>query len=94
MKTQERFNIGGVICLFATIWLMYQLLLCDDIFPLSITAVQLSINHWAHHWHVLAVGLLPVYVALVFFGAAVCGLIFGSVLHNWLRMLLIKSNSN
>lgn len=94
MKTNRTFNVGGVVCLFATTWLMYQLLLCDDFFPLSIMAVQLSINHWAHHWHVLAVGLLPVYVAFVFFGAALCGLLFGSVLQNWITTVLFKSNPN
>lgn len=94
MKKQKTFNAGGLICLSLMTWVMYQLLLRDDIFPLSISAVQMSINHWASHWHVLAVGLLPVYVAFVFFGAAICGLLFGSVLQKWLISLLFKSNPN
>lgn len=77
-------NIGGIIGLVLVVGIMYDLLLNDKVKLLSIDTVQALMNHWARHWHVLAVGLLPVYVALVFFGTVLGGLYFGSALQRWL----------
>lgn len=77
MKNKNRLNIGGSIFLFILIYLIYRILLEDDILPFSITSVQSTMNHWVKHWHFLVVGLIPVYIALVFFGALILGIFFG-----------------
>jgi hypothetical protein len=85
---KQTLNTGGIIGLIIVIYGMYLLLLHDKMQPLSIDAMQAVMNHWARHWRILAVGLLPIYVGLVFFGAAVSGVSFGSALQRWLVRVL------
>lgn len=80
---KQRVNIGGTLFLIMFVYSIYRILLVDDILPFSISAVQTSMNHWLKHWHILSVGLLPIYVAFVFFGAGLCGFILGSTLQRW-----------
>ncbi len=80
-------NLVGIICLVVIVYVTVRVLLQDDILP-SICSVQTSMNHWIKHWHIVAVGLLPIYVALVFFGAVLCGLFFGSAAQRWLAKFL------
>jgi len=77
-------NTGGIIGVILVVYVMYDILLHEKIALLSIDTMQTMMNHWAAHWHVLAVGLLPVYVAFVFFGAIISGLFLGSIMQHWL----------
>lgn len=88
MKTKQTINFGGMISLVIIVYVTVRILLQDDILPFSICSVQASMNHWVKHWHIVAVGLLPIYVALVFFGAALCGICFGSALQRWISRFL------
>lgn len=81
-------NTGGVIGVILVACAMYDVLLCEKIPLLSIDTMQTMMNHWATHWHVLAVGLLPIYVAFVFFGAIISGLFLGSIMQRWLLRVL------
>lgn len=91
MKKKHSLNLGGIMCLLILVFIICRILLQDDILPFSIGSVQTSMNHWIKHWHIVAVGLLPVYVGLVFFGAALCGLFFGSALQRWISKFLSKN---
>ena len=73
-----------LICLIAAVFLTSYFLFQDDVLPISISSVWSSINHWARHFHVLAVALLPVYVALMVFGMATIGVFLGSALQRFL----------
>lgn len=77
-------NTGGILGVILVAWVMYDILLHAKISLLSIDTMQTIMNHWAAHWHVLAVGLLPVYVALVLFGTIISGLFLGSFIQRWL----------
>lgn len=88
MKKTHTLNLGSAICLVVLIYIIYRILLFDDILPFSIESVQTTINHWAKRWHIVAVGLLPIYVALVFFGALLFGIFFGSAAQRWICRLL------
>lgn len=88
MKKRHSINFGGIICLIALVYFICRVLLQDDILPFSIFSVQTSMNRWVKHWHIVTVGLLPVYVALVFFGAALCGVFFGSAAQRWISRFL------
>ena len=88
IKKRQSFNVGGLICLVAAVCFMSYVLLDGDILPCSITSVMSSMNHWARHWHILVVGFLPVYVALMLFGTAVFSIYAGSALQRWLTHLL------
>jgi hypothetical protein len=78
ISKQHSFNLGGFACLVFAVFFTYYALL-----PCSIQAVLDHINHWARHCHVLAVALLPIYVALMVFGTAILGIYFGSILQRW-----------
>lgn len=81
-------NLGGILCLVAAVLLISNILIWDAIAPISISSMSSSFNHHcARHWHVLAVGLLPIYVALMIFGTAIVGIYFGSALHRFLVSL-------
>lgn len=88
MNKRYSLNFGALICLVAAVYCMYCILLQDDVLPFSIGAVVNSMNHWAKHWRILVVGLLPIYVALMFFGTAIIGLYIGSNLQRWLTRFL------
>lgn len=66
------------------------LMVREKIFPLSINSMMSSLNHLVRHWHVLVVGLLPVYVALMIFGTAVIGVYLGGALHRWFENFFKK----
>jgi hypothetical protein len=84
MKKSNTLNIGGIIFLFILVYFIYRILLEDDILPFSISAVQHSMNHWVKHWHFLVVGLIPVYIAFVFFGGVLIGIFFGERIQRWI----------
>ncbi len=56
----------------------------DTLFPMSIDSAWGYFNHLARHFHIIAVGLLPVYVALMVFGTAIGAMYLGSVIQRWL----------
>jgi hypothetical protein len=83
MQNRNSLNIGGIIFLIILIYLLYRILLHSDLHPFSILAVQTTMNHWVKHWHFLVVGLIPVYIAIVFFGAVLLGIFFGKSVQRW-----------
>lgn len=90
MKKARSINLIGIVCLIAIVYVTCKILLQDDILPFSILSVQSSMNHWIKQWHIVAVGLLPIYVGLVFFGAVLCGLFFGTAAQRWISKFLQK----
>lgn len=94
MQKNKTFNIGGVIFLIAVIYITSYILLRDNKIPFSIHSVLSSINHCCRHWHVLSVGLLPIYVGLMVFGSGMVGVYLGSLFQRWAaRKLKFKKTS-
>ena len=83
MNKRQSVGLGGIICLIISSYLMYYLLLQDDILPFSIESVTAAINRWVRHTHIVVFGLLPVYVAFMIFGTAILGIYFGAVIQRW-----------
>jgi hypothetical protein len=90
MNRHNPFNFGGITCLIAAVYVLYYLLLRDNVLPLSIHSVVSGMNHWSSNWHVLVIGLLPIYLAMMFFGTAMFGMYFGSALQRWLTSICKK----
>ena len=88
MNKRHILNLGEALCLMAAVYLICYLLRQDNIAPISIDSAWAYINHWAKHFHVIAVGLLPVYVALMVFGTAVFGIFLGATLQRWITQFL------
>lgn len=76
------YALGSGVCLIAAVYFIYYLLIKDKLLPCSIS----SVLSWStpKHWHILAVGLVPISLALMIFGAAVLSLYLGSALQRWL----------
>lgn len=75
--------MGGVICLIAMAYLLYYLLLKDKLINFCVDS---SISLF-HHWHCIAIGLIPIYLALIIFGATIVSIQLGSALQRWLAQL-------
>ncbi len=80
-------NLSGLICLLAAFYCMYYLLVLDKALPFSISSVLSHASHFAKEWHLLAVGLVPIYLALMIFGSSMLSLSIGSALQRWLSRL-------
>lgn len=94
INKKSTFNLGGMLFLIISVYLICYILISDDVAPFfSIGSVSTSFSHWAQHWHVLAVGLLPIYVALMIFGAALLGICFGSAVHHWVVRFFSKKKN-
>ncbi len=77
-------TIGGILCLSIAVYCIYYVLVSDKILPFSISSVLTWSNHYAKEWHILTVGLVPIYLALMIFGTSMISLYFGSALQRWL----------
>ena len=86
-------NTISISSFIILIYFTYRILLDDDILPFSISSVHATLSQWAHHRHVLVVGFLPVYIALVFFGGLVLGIICTRWVKRWIKVLLKRLTS-
>lgn len=82
------FNLCESICLLLAVYSICYILSQDDVFPISISYAWSCFSHWAKHFHIIAVALLPVYVALMVFGTAIVGVYLGSAMQRWIIRLL------
>jgi hypothetical protein len=87
LNRKATLNLGGIVCLIAGVYCIYYLLILDKILPFSISSVLSWSSHYAKEWHILTVGLVPIYLALMIFGTSMLSLCFGSALQRWLTQL-------
>jgi hypothetical protein len=86
-KHHKSYNLGGLLCLLATVYFIYYLLLKDNLLPFSVSSVLAFGNQWSKHWHIFAVGLVPIYLGLIIFGTSVLSLYVGTALSRWVSQL-------
>jgi hypothetical protein len=90
MLHKFKLNIGTVIATLIAAYVAYFILLEDNWTHLSIG----SIIHYSHHLamkkHMLVLGLLPIYIGTMVFGAGIFGAYVGPTVQN----LLITSRNN
>jgi hypothetical protein len=79
INKRSSLNLGGILCLIGAVYLIFSVLIRNSVAP-SIGSIFSFLNHCSH-WHVVAVALLPIYVALMIFGTATAGIYLGSTLH-------------
>lgn len=80
MSKQYPINLGTMICLIASILLIYYFLQMSYLFSFPIATVHSCAWHWFRHWHVLAVALNPICLALIIFGMGFLSVYFGNML--------------
>ncbi|MDR3491074.1 MAG: hypothetical protein P4M12_03390 [Gammaproteobacteria bacterium] len=84
IQDHKTLNLGGIIFLLATAYVVYYLLLKSTLLPFSVSSLLTWSNNCSKCWHVLAVGLIPIYLGMLIFGAGVLSVNFGSALQRWL----------
>ncbi len=89
-KKHHTLSFFEAVCLIAAIYVICHLLRQDDIFSISINSAWVWFSHLSPHFHVVAVALLPVYVALMIFGTAILAMFLGSRLQRWINQLFCK----
>jgi hypothetical protein len=83
-KTILSLNIVIIITLTVICYAAYSLLLQDNFLHSSISAI-ISMSHQLDpKRHLIVLGLLPIYIATVIFGAALLGLYIGSFVQEYL----------
>jgi hypothetical protein len=84
MNNRHTLNIGGIVCLVVTVFFIYYLLIKDKLLP---SCVSSMLSMGTTNWHLLGVALVPIYMGLMIFGAAMISLHFGSAIQRWLSQL-------
>ena len=74
------FNLGTLIALSGAFYVAYYLLLDDSLLYISLTAIINSSHELSMHKHLLVLGLIPIYIAIVIFGAATIGVYLGGII--------------
>ena len=77
-------TLGGILCLSTGIYLLYYLL-ATNMFSAPVHSLLSWNTDSAKKWHVLAIGLVPIYLALLIFGTAIVCLYIGALLQRWLK---------
>lgn len=85
MNKKHSFNFGGALCLAATVYVIYYLLIKDNFLPSSVSSM-LSVSE--RHCHILGVALVPIFLGLMIFGAGVFSIYIGSAVQRWLSKLI------
>ena len=80
-------SVAGILLFGLAVFLISYTLLHADTLPTSIDSIMAHLNHSVRHWHVLVIGLLPVYVALLFFGTALATLSSVELAYRWFKRL-------
>lgn len=83
-------DAASALCLVVTVFLICYVLYSDSILPFSINAVWECLNRYvncSYQFQLVTVGLLPVYVAMMIFGAACVGLLAGYAFRALVRRL-------
>jgi hypothetical protein len=79
-------NLGGIICLTTGVYFIYYLLV-QNILSGPVHSLLSWNSNSARKWHVLAIGLVPIYLSLIIFGTAIFSVSIGSSLQRWLTHL-------
>jgi len=93
MKPRFTLNFGSVAALLIMGYLMYYLLIIDNMFHLSISSFIANERFLTSKYgHFLISGLLPVYVAFMVFGSAIVAMHLGSRIQQLFCQFLTRNN--
>lgn len=76
------FRLSTMLILGVMIYTAYYLLLKDNVLHSSISSIIAYSHHVALKKHLLILGLLPIYIAAMIFGAVILGLYLDTQLGN------------
>jgi len=76
------FNLSYIPALIIAGYFAYSLLLCQNNWHTSISEIIDYADHLEFTKHIIVLGVLPVYIAVVLFGSAMMGLYLSSLLNH------------
>lgn len=79
-------NLGTVIALSGVFSAAYYLLLYDNPLRVSLSSIIERSQELSVNTHLLVLGLIPIYIAIIIFGAATLGIYLGAIL----QQVLVK----
>ena len=79
-------NLTGLITLLVSAAVIYYFLLHENFMHLSIACIINNSHHLADRQHIVVLGLLPIYIAIIIFGTTVAAFSCS----RWLRNVFYK----
>jgi hypothetical protein len=73
-------NFGKLVAICFFFYVAYCLLLHDNTLQMSVSALIVRSHQLSMYQHLLILGLIPIYIGVVIFGAAMLGILVGDVL--------------
>jgi len=86
------FNAITIICVMVAIYIVYYLLLEDNLLHLSISSIIKLDRHLTKHGHFFIIGLLPIYIACMIFGALSIAIYISAFLQRCLKRFFWKNS--
>lgn len=80
------FNLRSLFAIIAVCCVVFLVLLSDKYLHISISSIIELTDHTADKKHIIVLAILPIYIAVMIFGAASAGIYLGS----WIESLLIR----
>lgn len=93
MKPKFSLSISNAIAIVTASLLAYYLLLCENFLHTSISEIIDYSDTLEVTQHMLILGLLPIYIAAMVFGAAMFGIYLGSILQHIIFKNIKNNNS-
>ena len=94
MRNFISLRLASTVALVAVFYIAYYLLLSDSFMHISVASILAHTHQLSLKKHLLVLGLIPIYIALMIFGAAVLGMYIGSMLQSWLDRTCRKPLKN
>lgn len=89
MMKKWKLNLGAMITLSAMTYAVYYLLIYDNFLNISISSIIAYSHQLTIRAHLLVLGLLPIYIAAMIFGAGILGFYLGGAL----QQLFVRTSS-
>lgn len=80
MINKIKIRLSNIIALCAMSFIAYYILVCDNVFNSSVSAIVAWSHQLSMNKHLAVLALIPIYIAVVIFGAALLGIYLGSML--------------
>lgn len=79
-------NLRTILAIIAVFFIVFFVLLTDKFLHISISSIIELTDHTADKKHFIVLAILPIYIAVMIFGAASAGIYLGS----WIESLLAR----
>jgi hypothetical protein len=90
MKKIISYNLAALIIFGFVSAAAYYVLLQDNFMHMSISSIIRQSHHLNLNQHLLVLGILPIYIAMVIFGAASLGIYLNNLIQQFLLRIFKK----